>query len=51
MVEILLKLIGIICATVVAYVLATTKDGRLQETHPFAALFLELIALSIIFSN
>ena len=49
MVEIILKILGIMCATVVSYKLATTKQGVLQETHPYIALFLELGALAIIF--
>ena len=50
MTEILLKFLGIIGATVVAYVLATKEEGTLRETHPFAALFLELGALAVIFA-
>lgn len=49
MTEILLKFLGIIGATLVAYVLATKEEGTRRETHPFAALFLELVALAVIF--
>lgn len=49
MTEILLKFLGIIGATLVAYILATKEDGTLRETHPYLAAFLELGALALIF--
>lgn len=49
MAEILLKFIAVIGTTIVSYSLATKEDAG--ETHPYAAVFLELVALSIIFSN
>lgn len=49
MAEILLKFLGIIGATIVAYGLATKEEGTLRTTHPFAALFLELGTLVVIF--
>ena len=49
MTEILLKFLGIIGATVVAYVLATKESGNLRETHPYLAFFLELGTLALIF--
>lgn len=49
MLRFILKLIGIIGASIVAYFLATTKDGVLEETHPFLAVILEAVALAIIF--
>ncbi len=49
MAEILLKFVAVIGATIVSYSLATKDDSG--ETHPYAAVFLELAALSIIFSN
>ncbi len=49
MAEIILKILGMMCATLVAYELATKKDGVLKETHPYLAVFLELGALAIIF--
>lgn len=49
MVEIILKILGMMCATLVAYKLATKEDGILKETHSYAAAFLELGALAIIF--
>ncbi len=47
--EIVLKLVGIVGATIVAYGLATTQEGVLRETHPLGAIALEVIALIIIF--
>lgn len=49
MTEILLKFLGIIGVTVVAYGLATKKEGTLGETHPYLAFFLELGAFAVIF--
>lgn len=49
MVEIILKILGMMCATFIAYKLATKEEGLLEETHPYTALFLELGALAIIF--
>ena len=48
----ILKVLGIVGATIVAYALATTKvtTGEIfEETHPFMAVILELVALAIIF--
>ena len=47
----ILKVLGIIGATIVAHGLATTKitEGPLERTHPFMAVILELVALAIIF--
>lgn len=47
----ILKALGIIGATIVAYALATTKvgNGPFEETHPFLAMLLEVLALAIIF--
>ena len=49
MAEIILKILGMLCATVISYKLATKEDGIVRETHPYIALFLELGALAIIF--
>ncbi len=49
MAEMILKILGMVCATIIAYTLATPKDEMLEESHPFLALLLELIALAIIF--
>ena len=47
----ILKVSGIIGATIVAYALATTKtaEGTLTDTHPFWAVLVEVAALAIIF--
>ena len=49
MAEMVLKILGMVCATIIAYTLAIEKDGTTEEAHPFLALLLELIALAIIF--
>lgn len=51
MLAFILKLVGIIGASVVAYFLATTKisSGPLEETHAFLAVVVELGSLAIIF--
>ncbi|MCI8383274.1 MAG: hypothetical protein HFJ33_00040 [Clostridia bacterium] len=49
MVQIILKILGMMCATLVAYKLATKEEGILKGTHPYTALFLKLGALAIIF--
>ncbi len=49
MVESIVKILGMMSATVIAYKLATKEEGQLQETHPFVAAFLELGALAVIF--
>lgn len=48
----ILKVLGIIGATIVAHALATNKvtTGEIfEETHPFMAVILEIVALAIIF--
>ena len=47
--EYVLKIVGIIVASIVSYKLATKEEGPLRETHPVLAMSLELIALGIIF--
>ncbi len=34
---------------IVSYTLATTRESVIEETHPFYAMILELVAIAIIF--
>ena len=53
MLAFILNLAGIIGVSLVAYGLATTKTVNgltdSEETHPYLAVFLELVAIAIIF--